>query len=161
MSGIKIESDKISLLTGTDGKFKAGIQIIANAANVEPIYNPVTKQTVPAGSAIVLDANNVIINGNMFTGYLEANAATIQQLVADSVTANSLETGDHTEGTMGTYIHDGSFEVYYQQKKRIEMGVSSGDIVLRFFDTSGQEMYNLGPSGFRDKDGHPVYEGTF
>lgn len=105
MSTIKQESGKISLLVGTDGQLKTGIQIIADS--------------VPeGGSKIVLDATKIILNGNVVANAIQANGIAVGTGTGSSFVANTSISTDgilktlnaHIEGNL--YSQDGFFGIY-------------------------------------------------
>lgn len=82
VSGIKVQSDKVWAGVGDGDDVKASIEILGNA--------DVDEET---GSKIILDADNVIINGGLSAGVVKAGA-----IDAKAVTTEKLDTGAVTAG---------------------------------------------------------------
>lgn len=87
VSGIKLQGDKIWAGVGDDDDLKASIEIIANS--------DVDEET---GSKIILDADNVIINGGLQAGVvkagtIDARAVTTEKLDTGAVTAAKIDAG--------------------------------------------------------------------
>lgn len=87
VSGIKLQGDKIWAGVGDGDDLKASIEIIANSE--------VDGET---GSKIILDADNVIINGGLQAGVvkagtIDAKAVTTEKLDTGAVTAAKIDAG--------------------------------------------------------------------
>ena len=153
MSVIKQESDNILLAVGDGQNVSAGIQILKNAQWRDPNGNLITDPTgtPAAGSKIILDAGRVEINGALSAGIITANAASIKSLAAEQIAATTISTNSLNTGTtnLGVNITSGLFDIYYQGNIRAKFGVESGDVVLKFYDANGNELYDLGPNGIR------------
>lgn len=111
---------------------------------------------------IVLDAANTEVKGTLSAAIIDAQEARIREIAANSVLANRLESIDE-DFTKRILIEDGKAEFYLWDdamnntdggwRKRIEIGVegsNNNDLVLKFFDENGTELYNLGPAGLTD-----------
>lgn len=85
VSGIKVQADKVWAGVGDGDDLKASIEIIANSEVDED-----------TGSKIILDADNVIINGGLQAGVvkagaIDAKAITTEKLDAGAVTAAKID----------------------------------------------------------------------
>ena len=133
MSAIRQQSDNILLAVGDGQDVAASIQLLKNVGT--------------SGSKIVLDATNVEVNGGLTAAALQAQSAVIESIAAGSVTAEELNTG--TSSGMNIHIEKGILQILNGSVMRAAFGLNnSGDVILTFYDASGNKMYDLGPGGF-------------
>lgn len=122
MSAIQQNAGKISLLVGQNGNLKAGIQIIADATS---------ESNGNGGSRIVLDADQIRLNGNVTTHRLE----TIPQNAQTQLT---------------TDIHEGTLQLKVNGEVKAEFSVdANGDVILGFYKNNSL-LYDLGPAGVKN-----------
>lgn len=153
MSTIRQQSDNILLAVGDGQNVSAGIQILKNAYWRDPLGNLITDPsgTPASGSKIILDAGRVEINGALSAGIISANAAEIKSLAAQQIAATTISATTLNTGTtnLGTNIANGVFDIYYQNVIRAKFGIENGSVVLWFYDSNGNPLYNLGPDGIK------------
>ena len=120
LSSIKVQSDKIwAGVNDGNGNVAAAISILKGLG-------------VNSGK-IVLSANKVEIDGNLFSRFISTNP----------------------NNSTRVEIEDGLITIYDANNvKRIVIGQETGDSnpVLRFYNASGNELYNLGPDGIKQFD---------
>lgn len=109
VSGIKLQGDKIWAGVGDGDDLKASIEIIANSE--------VDEET---GSKIILDADNVIINGGLQAGVvkagtIEAKAVTTEKLDTGAVTASKIDAGAVTAEKIATGVLEAAFATIFNQ----------------------------------------------
>lgn len=116
VSGIKIQGDKIWAAVGDGTDVKAAIQILAGLGTQD--------------GKIVLSANKVIVDGDLFSQFISTNIDNDSYIEIDG-------------GLIKFYDSDGNM--------RILMGQEDGDDtpVLKFFSASDDvnPLYDLGPNG--------------
>ena len=175
MGAFSLENDQILMgLSGHNGEYYGAITL--------------QKESGTNNAKIVLDANNTQVNGDLLVGAINdattkisGNTIATGTITADKIAANSITADKIAAGAINTnkvltagngmnvLIKNGKVAFYYgavdennpDQNKRIEIGVegeSNNDLVLKFFDADGTELYNLGPSGFTDMNGQFIYE---
>jgi hypothetical protein len=140
MSAIRQESDNIFMAVG-DGKgdVAAAIKLVGGLET--------------SGGKIILDANTVEVNGQLSANIINSQSATIENIAAgsintDNLTAKKINTGT-TSNQLNVQIEGGMLEIKNGSTKRAAFGLNSnGEAILSFYDSSGNEIYNLGPSGF-------------
>lgn len=120
LSNIKVQSDKIwAGVNDGNGNVAAAISIL--------------KELGVNSGKIVLSANKVEIDGNLFSRFISTNP----------------------DNSTRVEIEDGLITIYDANNvKRIVIGQETGDSnpVLRFYNASGNELYNLGPDGIKQFD---------
>ena len=109
VSGIKLQGDKIWAGVGDGDDLKASIEIIANSE--------VDDET---GSKIILDADNVIINGGLQAGVVKAGtidalAVTSEKIDAGAVTASKIDAGAVTADKIATGVLEAAFATIFNQ----------------------------------------------
>ena len=175
LGAFSLENDQILMgLSGHNGEYYGAITL--------------QKESGTNNAKIVLDANNTQVNGDLLVGAINdattkisGNTIATGTITADKIAANSITADKIAAGAINTnkvltagngmnvLIKNGKVAFYYgavdennpDQNKRIEIGVegeSNNDLVLKFFDADGTELYNLGPSGFTDMNGQFIYE---
>lgn len=109
VSGIKLQGDKIWAGVGDGDDLKASIEIIANSE--------VDEET---GSKIILDADNVIINGGLQAGVvkagtIDAKAVTSEKIDTGAVTASKIDAGAVTADKIATGVLEAAFATIFNQ----------------------------------------------
>ncbi len=109
VSGIKLQGDKIWAGVGDGDDLKASIEIIANSE--------VDDET---GSKIILDADNVIINGGLQAGVvkagtIEARAVTSEKIDTGAVTAAKIDAGAVTAEKIAAGVLEAAFATIFNQ----------------------------------------------
>lgn len=165
VSGIKLQGDKIWAGIGDGDDVKASIEILADAETDE--------------GKIVLDADNVIINGGLQAGVvkagtIDANAITsdaidtgairTRHIDAGQITADKIATGvleaafanilqQLTVGENGNIVLEDGLIKFYDVNEVLRMQLGQGEDddtpVLWFYDENGDPLYDLGPNGIR------------
>ena len=119
VSGIKLQGDKIWAGIGDGDDVKASIEILADAETDE--------------GKIVLDADNVIINGGLQAGVvkagaIDAGAVTTEKLDAGAVTAGKIDTGAVTaEKIYSGAVTTNKLDAYAVTAAKIEAGAITAD----------------------------------
>ena len=106
VSGIKLQGDKIWAGVGDGDDLKASIEIIADAETDE--------------GKIILDADNVIINGGLQAGVvkagtIDAKAVTTEKLDTGAVTAAKIDAGAVTADKIATGVLEAAFATIFNQ----------------------------------------------
>ena len=129
LAGLKISQDKIWAGIGDGTDVKASISIIGNL------------DTAENDSKIVLDADNVVVDGTLSAAIVNAGLLSAEELTI-------------TEGTNGSSIvaADGLIKFYDADGNlRLEIGQGADDDcpILKFYDVDDDEnpLYDLGPNG--------------
>lgn len=106
VSGIKLQGDKIWAGVGDGDDLKASIEIIADAETDE--------------GKIILDADNVIINGGLQAGVvkagtIDAKAVTSEKIDTGAVTASKIDAGAVTAEKIATGVLEAAFATIFNQ----------------------------------------------
>ncbi len=141
VSGIKVKSDKIWAGIGDGNDVKASIEILADAET--------------SSGKIILDADNVIINGGLQAGVvkagsiesaavttdkLAANAVTAGKIDAGAITTDKLAAGSVTAAKIATGVIDAAVGNFIQ--------AHAEEIFANFISTAGNGSYITIQGGF-------------